>query len=200
MVAKSDVRRKTFVAREDLLYCMVEVAKAQGCSLFELVNELFRLVIVADDLGFSLKRVVDERKILESAKGSGFVLGLERLWYEMADIAYNKDKTKALKSWSDSGVWFAAQYVTNGGGSFSFDHFKTDLLLFTWNAPEFDFKLAGDKLSVKLTSPRFTEAYTFLFASFLMSAIEHFGYQIGSKEVYRGIIRLNASIPVRSSV
>ncbi|MCL2172575.1 MAG: hypothetical protein FWB84_02875 [Candidatus Bathyarchaeota archaeon] len=192
-MAKSDIRRKTFVAREDLLDCMVKIAKDQGCSLFELVNDLFRLVIVADDLGFSLKRVVDERKILESAKGSGFVLGLERLWYEMADIAYAKDKTKALKIWSDSGIWFAAQYVTSGVCSSSFDHFKTDLLLFTWNAPEFDFKLLGDKLSVKITSPRFTEAYTFLFTSFLMSAIEHFGYQIDSKDVYKGIIRLNAT-------
>lgn len=157
-----------------------------------MVNELFQLVIVADNLGFSLKRVVDERKILETAKGSGFVLGLEHLWYEMADIAYKKDKIGALKSWSDSGVWFAARYVTSND-SFSFDQFKADLLLFTWNAPEFDFKLVGDKVSVKVTSPRFTEAYTFLFASFLIGAIEHFGYQFDNKEVYRGIIRLNAS-------
>jgi hypothetical protein len=197
-MAKSDIRRKTFVAREDLLDHMVKIAKAQGCSLFEMVNDLFQLVIVADDLGFSLKRVVDERKILETAKGSGFILGLERLWYEMADTAYKNDKTNALKSWSDSGAWFAARYATDHG-SFSFDQFKTDLLIFTWNAPEFDFKITGDKVSVKVTSPRFTETYTFLFTSFLTGAIQHFGYQLINSEISRGIIRLNASTR-RSSV
>jgi hypothetical protein len=113
----------------------------------------------------------------------------------MADIAYNNDKDAALKSWYDSGVWFASRYVT-GSGSFSFDQFRDDLLVFTWNAPEFDFKLIGDKLLVKVTSPRFTEAYTFFFGSFLAGALERFGYQLGTKEFFRGMIRLDA---VRSS-
>ena len=191
-MTKSNVRRKTFVAREDLLDSMIEVAKAQGCSLFELVNDLFQLVIVADDLNFSLKRVVDERKVLEVAKGSGFVLGLERLWYEMVDIAYKKDKDGALKSWFDSGVWFSTRYISDGR-NFSFGSFKDDLLAFTWNAPEFDLELMGDnKVFVKVTSPRFTEAYTFLFTSFLVGALENFGYKSINKEVSRGIIRIDA--------
>ncbi|MCL2477425.1 hypothetical protein [Candidatus Bathycorpusculum sp.] len=189
------VRRKTFVAREDLLDRMSELAKSQGCSLFDLVNDLFELALVADNLNFSLKRVVEERKVLEMAKCAGFVLGLERLWYEMADIAYKTDKAEALKSWRDSGIWFASRYVT-GSGSFSFAQFRDDLLVFTWNAPEFDFRLVDGKLFVKVTSPRFTEAYTLFFASFLMGALERFGYQFGVKEISRGIIRLDA---VRSS-
>ncbi len=99
---KSNIRRKTFVAREDLLNRLAEVAEAQGSSLFELVNDLFQLAIDSDELNFSLKRVVEERKTLETAKGAGFILGLESLWYEMADTAYKKDKRIALKSWFDS--------------------------------------------------------------------------------------------------
>lgn len=191
-MVKSNVRRKTFVAREDLLNRLVEIARVQGCSLFELANDLFQLVIDADDLNFSLKRVFDERKVLELAKGSGFVLGLERLWYEMADIAYSKDKVLALKSWFDSGVLFSARYISDGG-QFSFDQFKADLVSFTWNAPEFDFELVGDaKVFVKVTSPRFTEAYTFLFASFLVGALGSFGYKPVSEEVSRGVIRISA--------
>jgi hypothetical protein len=135
-VKKTNIRRKTFVAREDLLNRLVEVAKAQGCSLFELVNDLFQLAIDSEDLNFSLKRVVDERKTLEMAKGSGFILGLESLWYEMADMAYKKDKRTALKSWFDSGVWFATRYLTNDVQSPVLDQFKSDLSSFTWNAPD----------------------------------------------------------------
>jgi len=189
MMKKSGVRRKTFVAREDLLNRLVEVAKTQGCSLFELVNDLFQLEIVSEELNFSLKRVVDERKIIETAKGAGFVLGLESLWYEMADIAYRKEKRSALKSWFDAGVWFATRYISNGT-RIPLDLFKDDLTAFTWNAPECDFEVFSDKAIVKVTSPRFNEAYTFLFASFILGAMEKFGYKPVSQEVSRGLIRI----------
>ena len=186
---KSNVRRKTFVAREDLLNRLVEVAKAQGCSLFELVNDLFQLAIVSDELSFSLKRVVDERKNIETARGAGFVLGLESLWYEMADIAYKNQKRSALKSWFEAGVWFATRYISNGT-KVPLDLFKNDLSAFTWNAPECEFEMLGNRVSVKVTSPRFTEAYTFLFASFITGAMEKFGYKSVGQEISRGVIRL----------
>ncbi|MGD6933514.1 MAG: hypothetical protein ACQCN5_04835 [Candidatus Bathyarchaeia archaeon] len=188
---KTNIKRKTFVAREDLLNRLNEIAKAQGSSLFELVNEIFQMAIDSDELSFSLKRVVEERKTLETAKGAGFVLGLESLWYEMADIAYKKDKRGAMKNWFDSGVWFATRYITNGVKS-PLDDFKNDLSSFTWNAPEFELEMLGDKASIRVTSPRFTEAYTYLFASFLLGAIGKFGYQPVEQQVSRGVIRLDA--------
>lgn len=184
------------VAREDLSLCVSEIARVQGCSLFELVNDVFQLMVDSDKLDLSLRQVFDERKLLESAKESGFILGFERLWYEMADVFYKNDKAAALKSWFDSGVWFAARYVT-AESSAPFVQFKHDLLTFTWNAPEFEFAANGDKLSVRLLSPRFTEGYSFLFASFLTGALEKFGYASVSSEVSRGVIRLDV---VRSVV
>lgn len=172
---------------------MSEIAKTQGCTLFDLVNNLFQLTIDSDNLNLSLKRIFEERKILEDAKSSGFILALERLWYEMADIAYVKDQEAAIKSWFDSGVLFAAHYAINSSGSFSFEQFKTDLTAFTWNAPEFNLELTGQKVSVKVTSPRFTEAYTFLFTAFLDGALDNLGYQSVNRDVSRGIIRLNAT-------
>jgi hypothetical protein len=179
------------VAREDLLKRLVEIAKEQGCSQFELINELFQLAIESDELHFSLKNVVEERKVFETAKVSGFVLGLERLWYDMADVVYAKDKRAALKNWFESGVWFATRYTTNSVKSHPFDQFKNDLSAFTWNAPELNFELTGKKVSISVTSPRFTEGYTFLFASFLVGAMETFGYKSVNKEISRGIIRLD---------
>jgi uncharacterized Fe-S cluster-containing radical SAM superfamily protein len=192
VLKKSNIRRKTFVAREDLLDRIVEIAKEQGCSQFELINDLFQLAIDSDELNFSLRHVVEERKVFETAKVSGFVLGLERLWYDLADVAYAKDKRVSLKDWFESGVWFATRYTTNSAQSFSFDQFKNDLTAFTWNAPEMKFELIGKNVSISVTSPRFTEGYTYLFASFIFGAVKAFGYTSVSQEVSRGIIRLNA--------
>jgi hypothetical protein len=190
-VKKSNIRRKTFVAREDLLDRIVGIAQTQGCSQFELINDILQLAIDSDKLNINLRRVFEERKILETAKVSGFILGLEHLWYNMADVAYKKDKRAALKNWFETGVWFATRYTTDGIQTQPFDKFKTDLTAFTWNAPEFKFELTGTKASVRIASPRFTEAYTFLFTSFLVGAMEAFGYKSVCQEVSRGMIRLD---------
>jgi hypothetical protein len=185
----NSVRRKTFVAREDLLNRLAEVAKAHGCSLFELVNELFQLEIDSAAMNLSLKKVADERKKLETAKHAGFMLGLENVWYDMADLAYDKNKRLAQKSWFDAGVWFATRYITEGDGA-SLNTFKGDLAAFTWNAPELQLEQMENQVLIRVTSPRFTEAYTYLFASFLMGAMQTFGYKPSGQEVTRGVIRL----------
>lgn len=48
-------------------------------------------------MGIDLRRVLDEREVLENAKRAGFILGLESLWYSLADLAYEKAKSRTLK-------------------------------------------------------------------------------------------------------
>jgi len=188
---KRKVRRKSFAAREDLLDGMNKLAKQGDLSLYGFVNEVFELILRANELGVNLSALIDSRELLKSAMASGFTLGLERLWYETAELAYAKSKNESLKSWFDAGVWFAKRYVT-GEADDSFEAFKNDLKDFTWNIPELGLNKAADSVSVRLVSPRFTEAYTFLFTSFLEGALETFGYKIDGKEISRGIIRLEA--------
>jgi hypothetical protein len=184
------VKRKTFVAREDLLNRLAAIANAHRCSLFELVNEVFQLEIDVDGIDLSLKKVIDERRKIESARHAGFMLGLESVWYDMTDLAYDKNKYLAQKSWFDAGVWFATRYTSEGKAA-SLDTFKGDLSSFIWNAPELQIEQMKNQVLIRVTSPRFTEAYTCLFASFLMGAMQKFGYRPADQEVTRGVIRLN---------
>lgn len=188
---KVSSRRKTFVAREDLMNALSDIAKQRGHSLYETVNELFELAIDAQNMGLNLKRVVEERALTELARKRGFILALETLWYEMADVAFEQKKRQALKSWFEAGVWFAKRYVT-GNVADPIVAFKTDLAFFTWNAPELHVEKKGSTVSVRVISPRFTEAYTYLFASFLEGALQAFGYKLASSEVTKGSIRLQA--------
>jgi hypothetical protein len=45
---------------------------------------------------------------------------------------------------------------------------------------------------MRIMSPKFTEAYTLLYAAFLEGALKAFGYETAEKEVARGTIRLKA--------
>ena len=188
---KRKIKRKSFAARGDLLDRMNKVAKQGDLSLYGFLNEVFELTLRANELGVNFRSLIDSRELLKAAMASGFTLGLESLWYEMAEIAYTKAKMKALKTWFDAGVWLAKRYVT-GETDDPFEAFKKDLKDFTWNVPELELNKEADAVSVRIVSPRFTEAYTFLFLSFLEGALEAFGYKIDSKEISRGIIRLEA--------
>lgn len=177
------------MARENLINRLSEIAKQRGHSLYETVNELFELAITAEDMGFTLKRVVEERELSELARKTGFILGLESLWYEMTDLAYEQKKRQALKSWFEAGVWFAKRYVTSEAAD-PLAAFKKDLAVFTWNAPEFSVEKMEPAVSVRVMSPRFPESYTYLFASFLEGALGAFGYKVASCDVKQGVILL----------
>jgi hypothetical protein len=191
-LSKRKVKRKSFAAREDLLEEMNVIAKENELSLYRFVNEVFELNLKVNELGISLRELIFSRRLLNDARENGFTLGLESLWYEMAELAYNNSKKKALESWNHAGVWLAKRYATAEIEN-PFEKFKTDLQDFTWNVPELDLTQQGERLIVRLVSPRFTESYTELFSAFLEGAVKTFGYEIDAKEVSRGIIRLEAT-------
>ena len=170
---------------------MNKVAKENDLSLYGFVNEAFELTLKANELGVNLRTLNDSREVLKAAMENGYILGLESLWYEMAELAYAKSKKMALQNWFDAGVWLAKRYVT-GDSNDPFEDFKKDLKEFTWNIPELEVNKKGDKVSVRIVSPRFPESYTLLFTSFFEGALETFGYKIDSKEGSRGIICLEA--------
>jgi len=128
---------------------------------------------------------------LKDAKEAGFILGLENLWYETAELAYKRRSKDALGKWFEAGVWFAKRYVT-GEIKDPFGVFKRDLEIFTWNAPEFRIEKSEKEVLIRIMSPRFPESYTVLFTSFLEGALEVFGYKTASKEISRGMISLRA--------
>lgn len=189
MEKKRKVKRKSFAAREDLLDRMNKVAKDNDLSLYGFVNEVFKETLRANELGANLRTLIDSRQLLKDAKENGYTLGLESLWYEMSEIAYDYAKKKSLQTWFDAGVWLAKRYIT-GDAEDPFEVFKDDLKDFTWNVPELNVNKNEDKISVRIVSPRFKESYTFLFTAFLEGALESFGYKIDKKEVSRGIIKL----------
>jgi len=190
-VVKGNVKRKTFAAREDLINRISKMAGQRGYTLYEMVNEVFGLAVKAEDTGVNLRRAVEEHAVLNKAKRTGFTLCLENLLYDTAELAYEKAKRKALKGWFEAGVWLAKRYST-GSMDDPFEAFRADLEAFTWNAPEITVEKAEDEVSMRIMSPRFTEAYTLLYAAFLEGALETFGYKIAEKEVARGTIRLKA--------
>jgi len=171
---------------------MNKIAKENELSLYRYVNDIFELTIKANEIGVTFDRLLQSRELLNDARENGYTLGLESLWYAMADLSYSGSKRKSLQNWFDAGVWLAKRYIT-GKSEDPFETFKTDLQDFTWNIPELEFNRKKDKLSIRVVSPRLPESYTMLFMSLLEGAIQTFGYHLKSKDTSRGIICLHAA-------
>jgi hypothetical protein len=173
----------------DLLDRMNRVAKQRSLSLYSFVNEVFELTLNADEVGLTLQGLLEKRELLKNARDAGFILGLENLWYDVAMIAYSKAKRKTLQNGFEAGVWLAKRYLSSDVAD-PFLAFQNDLEAFTWNASELNIARVDDEVSTRIICPRFPEAYTFLFASFLEGALTTFGYTITQRDVSLGTIRL----------
>ena len=188
---KRKIKRKSFAAREDLLDKMNKVAKENELTLYGFVNEAFDLTLKASELGVNLRTLIDSRELLKVAREKGYTLGLETLWYEMSEIAFNEAKTKSRQIWFNAGVWLAKRYVSDDVED-PIEEFKKDLKEFSWNVPELEINKKNKRIAVRVVSPRFSESYTSLFSSLFEGALETFGYKIDNKEISRGIICLEA--------
>lgn len=191
LAGKDKFKRKTFVAREDLIDCLSRVAKNKGCSLYSLVNEVFEVFLKAEDAGLDLRRVLENFWIFEKAKRAGFILGLESLWYDMADLVHETAFDKALKSWFEAGVWFAKRYSVMEGAR-SLEASICYLRCLAWNISELNVERVNGCVHLSLVCPKFTVAFTQLFKSFLCGLLDSYGYMVVEEEVGRGIIRLEA--------
>jgi hypothetical protein len=179
------------MARSDLLDGVADLARRRGVSLYKLVNDTFDLVLRAERLGLDLEAILEGRDLLRRARESGFIPVLEGLWYEIAEIAYEKERERALRIWSEAGGWLARVYLSKDLKD-PFGAFERDMKELTWSALEFDVERDGG-LHVRVVSPRFSEAYAHLFCALLEGALGAFGYTPVEREVSKGTIRLRAA-------
>lgn len=184
-------RRKMLAARDDLADRIGKIAESRGFTLFGIVNDLLDLAIKADGMGISLREALDLYKLAKEVKDASFTLVLESLLYDTAEIAYEKDNEKTLKTWFDAGVWIAQRYIARGVKD-PLAAYERELKVFAWNIPGISMQWSGEGVSFRILSPRFSESYTVLFNRYVQGILAGSGYEVTFNEVGKGNIRLEA--------
>ncbi|MDI9644006.1 MAG: hypothetical protein QFX35_02160 [Candidatus Verstraetearchaeota archaeon] len=184
-------KRKTFVARDDLLNGMSEIAKGKGKSLYETVNETFEAAISLFKIGTTPKSALEECGRLKSAKDSGYILCLENLWYDINTLAYNKAASETVAAWRSAGIWYAKKHTTSGTKD-PLQSIKKDLQSSLWNVSEFSMIEDRGEVSVRLLGPRLSKICSELFLAFFEGIFEVLGYEVREKEVMAGRVNLIA--------
>lgn len=186
------VERKTFAARADLLDRLSEVASKRGYSLYSLVNDIFEAFLSVDEAGVRFEEVLEGYKVLKRARECGFVLQLESLLYEMVDLAYRSAGSEVLKRWFEAGAWFAKRWFAKKREGELWRELSRELKSLLWNIEEVEVEVLGERVSISIFSPRFSEPYTISLASFLEGCLSALNYKVTSKEVLRGKIFVEA--------
>lgn len=194
-------RRKTFVAREDLLEEMSIMAKSKGKTLYETVNETFESALAFNSLGLNPKDALKDCGKLKSLQERGYVLCLENLWSDINTIAFMHSKEKSMEAWYAAGRWLAMRLKSNrsdsisGSGSLSgsarlqLEDLREELASTIWNLAELSVEEKGEEVRVNLISPRMSKELSELVSTFLSGAFEASGYEAVEKSVRTGNIR-----------
>ncbi len=186
-----EAERKALFARKDLVEKLSEVAKRRGCSLYNLVNELFEIAVKAEDSGVDLRGFTEREALLVTARRIGFILVLEGLWYEMSELAYLSSRDEVLRSWFEAGVLMAKHY-TLSNIRVPLRRFLEDFKNLMWNISDIVVREDGNAVHISIAVPRAPEHYGVLLANLLEGALTTLGYRVHGKEVTRSVVRLKA--------
>lgn len=181
-------RRKMLAADEDTANMVVEMAKRRGSTVFQTVNDILEQALRADGMGLALKEVLDRRWMLERARQVGLTFTVERLLYDVVDVAYDHAKKQLSQMWLEMGRWYG-KYFSNKGED-SIGAFRDALELLTLGTSEFALEEDRGAISIACVGERFTPGFTDVFSLFIEGVFEAFGFRRSSREVSKGIIRL----------
>jgi hypothetical protein len=177
------MKRKMLAARLDLADKISEIASRRG-TLYDYVNDVLEQAIRAEDLGLTLKDVLDDRWLIKMAKDAGFVLTPEKIVYGLAESAYKQvGKEELANVWFETGQWYGRYYD-------SLAKFESAAKRYFWDISEFKISQEGGHVELTCLSSKFSAAYTELFSKFLEGVLTSMGYDLKRSEVSKGIISL----------
>ncbi|MEM2112400.1 MAG: hypothetical protein QXX08_11085 [Candidatus Bathyarchaeia archaeon] len=183
------MKRKLLAARLDLADKISEISSRKG-TLYDYVNDILEQAIRAEEIGLSLKTVLDDRWTVKAMKDAGFILVPEKLLYDLAEVAYKRvGKEKTTMLWYETGQWYGHYYG-------DLRKFEAAIKNCFWDVSEF--KILEEKETAVLTclSSKFSATYTELFSKFLEGALNALGLSLSQCEVSKGIINLKFVKPL----
>jgi hypothetical protein len=178
------MKRKALMARLDLADKITEIASSKG-TLYDYLNDILQQAIRAEDLGLSLKSVLDDMWLIKKARDAGFTVIPEKIIYDLTEQAYIKKKKEKVENlWYETGKWYGQYFET-------LNQLQRSIGMYFWDITEFKTYKEEDGVTVISLSSKFSYVYTKLFSKFLEGALNVQGYSLKESEISKGIIKLH---------
>ncbi len=186
--------RKMLAADEEIANKIVEIAKRRGSTVYGTLNEILEQALRADGMGLNLNYVIENREKMEKAKGMGFTFAIEKLLYEVVELAHEKAGEELGEIWLETGKWYGRYFADKGDDPI--ESFREALELLCLGNPVTSIeKQDGGRLVVSCVGELYTEGFTEMYGLFIRGAMETFGWEHVETENGRGMIRLTFKGP-----
>ena len=177
------MKRKMLAARLDLADKIMDIAAHKG-TLYDYVNDILEQAIRAEDLGLSLKDVLDDRWVIKTARDAGFMVIPGKISYDLTEISIKRvGREKMAAIWYETGQWYGHYYG-------DLKKLETAIKRYFWDVSGFNVSEEGTNVALSCLSSKFSATYTELFSKFLEGALNALGYSLNQGEVSKGIINL----------
>ncbi len=177
------MKRKMLAARLDLADKISDISSRKG-TLYDYVNDILEQAIRAEEIGLSLKTVLDDRWAVKAMKDAGFILVPEKILYDLTETAYRRvGREKMRMLWYETGQWYGHYYG-------DLKKFEAAVKSCFWDVSEFKILEENETVILTCLSSKFSATYTELFSKFLEGALAALGFSLNQDEVSKGIINL----------
>lgn len=188
------VKRKMLAVDERLAEQLAKVARDRGQTLYSLVNEILEQALKVYEMGLgSLKQLVNERCVLEAARGAGFVLTVKTLWFDALERAFNAgDQHSILERWRETGEWYGKYFLMKEENPVV--GLRDLMCNLMWGTSEFAMEVDEKGGEIRCLDASFPSSYTELLSAFLEGAMEALGYECADKDVSKGAMRVKIRV------
>ncbi|NPA96774.1 MAG: hypothetical protein GXO32_04145 [Crenarchaeota archaeon] len=189
-------RRKVIAAREDLVNNVSILAKRRGATLYSYVNEILEQAIRAEELGVTLREVLDSYEFLRANRVGGLTPLSIELLNTIAKICGEKNCLDQLERVAlDSGKWYGEfiimRFKPSTRNAKSLSRFIERILRETrWELTEVSVVAEGSQLRIRAVSLVLNNDATKIVARYVEGFINAFGYRMKTCDLRKGIIDL----------
>jgi len=189
---KGKLERRLMAVRGDLVEKVIWVANRNGKTVYSFVNEVMEQALEAEEMGRSLKEIVELYKLLEIEKKSGAVLMTRERLSFLIEKLYPLEKEALLEKWYDSGQWYGKYLLLRFGEGEPVEMLEKLLHVYAWDAGEIYVSTEGGSVHLRCVAPSHShEGETELFSRYLEGVMNSLGYNLKRRDLSKGLVLLD---------
>jgi len=184
-------QKKLIAVQSDLVQNIVRIANIKGRTVYSFVNEIMEQAIEAEEIGRSLKEVVELHKLIEIEKKTGTTLITREILNYLIQRLYPSEEETLLEKWYSSGQWYGKYVFARFQNGDTLEILNKLFQAYAWNASEVRITKGNDSISLRCVFPNHTPEETQLFSRFLEGAMHSIGYNLKKRDLLKGLILLD---------
>lgn len=197
-MSQESQRRKVLVAREDLVNAISSFARKRGSTLYSYLNEILEQAIRAENLGVNLRDALDSYEILKANRNANqVIIPAEVLTAIVNKISEDPATLNTIENlWREAGKWYG-EYISIRfrenlkDGEKLLKEIEKLLKEIRWELVDLVIEPEGNGIRVRGVAPQQSVEIMKMISMFIEGVLETFGYRVGRRNIYKGIIDIS---------